>query len=103
MDNTAQFVSNLNVPRFEDRLRFEHGPAIRASLQRLLLEEEDKLGCRVERLGNVQRHTSEGSAQFRQRAVFAPLKFACDRSDRWSFPSGACLSFGMIAFVAPPT
>jgi hypothetical protein len=61
MDNTAQFVSNLNVARFEDRLRFEHDPAIRASLQRLLLEEEDKLGCRVERLGNVQRHTRLGS------------------------------------------
>jgi hypothetical protein len=39
MDDTAQFVSNLNAARFVDRLRVEHDPAIRRSLNRLLLEE----------------------------------------------------------------
>jgi hypothetical protein len=74
MDDTAQFVSDLNVGRFADRLRFEHNPAIRASLQRLLLEEEDKLGYRVERLGNVQRHISEGGRRIAmQKALIAKL------------------------------
>ena len=50
--DTAQFVSDLNVSRFLDRLQLEHDPSIRASLQRLLLEEEDNFGDRAERLHN---------------------------------------------------
>ena len=80
MDDTAQFVSDLNVGRFADRLRFEHNPAIRASLQRLLLEEEDKLGRGVERLCKLQRHISEGSRRIAmQEALIAKLR--TDRQD----------------------
>jgi hypothetical protein len=31
MDDTAQFASDLNVPRFADRVRFERDPAMRVS------------------------------------------------------------------------
>src|SRR6516164_9193728 len=79
MDDTAQFVSDLNMARFADRLRYERDPAIRASLQRLLLEEEDKLGRGVERLCKLQRHISEGSRRIAmQKALIAKLT---DRQD----------------------
>jgi hypothetical protein len=43
MNDTARFVSNLNVARFVDKLRVEHDPATRASLHMLLLEEFNNL------------------------------------------------------------
>jgi hypothetical protein len=68
------------VARFADRLRFERDPAIRASLQRLLLEEEDRLGHGVERLCKVQHHISEGSRRIAmQNALIA--KLTTDRKD----------------------
>jgi hypothetical protein len=75
MDNTAQFVSDLNVARFLERLRSEHDPAIRASLQRLLLEEVDKLGRSAERRKSVHRHSAEGRRRIEmQKALIAKLK-----------------------------
>ena len=61
MDETAQFASDLNVARFVDRLQLEHEPTRRAVLQKLLVEEEDKLGRNAERLSNLQRHIAEGN------------------------------------------
>jgi hypothetical protein len=61
MNETAQFVSDLNIARFLDKLRLEHDPAMRTVLQRLLIEEEDKFGGSVERLSTVQRHIAEGN------------------------------------------
>jgi hypothetical protein len=63
MDDTAQFVSDLNAARFVDRLRVEHDPAIRRSLNRLLLREWDNLGINLGQLGNVQREVIEGRAR----------------------------------------
>jgi hypothetical protein len=78
--DTAQFVSDLNVSRFLDRLQLAHDPSIRASLQRLLLEEEDNFGDRAERLHNAQRHIAEGYSRIeRQKALLAKLK--ADRKD----------------------
>ena len=59
MDSTI--ISDLNVARFVDRLQLEPDPATRASLKRLLIEEEDKLGRRAERLGKLQHYIEEGS------------------------------------------
>ena len=75
MDSTARIVSDLNVARFMDRLQLELDPAKRASLQRLLLEEEDKFGRRAERLSDVQRHLAEGSRRIAlQKALIETLK-----------------------------
>jgi len=75
MDSTARIVSDLNVARFVDRLQLELDPAKRASLQRLLLEEEDKFGRRAERLSDVQRHLAEGSRRIAlQKALIETLK-----------------------------
>jgi hypothetical protein len=67
--DTAQFVNGLNVERFVDRLRFEHDPTVRRSLRRLLLEEEDKLGLSLERLGKVQHHIGEGRARIARQKI----------------------------------
>jgi hypothetical protein len=60
IDETAQFVSDLNVARFVDRLRLEHDPTMRASLQGLLFKEMKNLGRDRKQLGNVQRQIAEG-------------------------------------------
>jgi hypothetical protein len=46
-DNTAQFVCDLNVRRFAEKLRSERDPDMRVSLKKLLIEEEDKFGRKV--------------------------------------------------------
>jgi hypothetical protein len=63
MSDMAQFVSNLNVARFVDRLRVEHDPATRASLHTLLLEELNNSGFNLKQLGCVQRQVIEGKAR----------------------------------------
>jgi hypothetical protein len=60
MDSTAQFVSDVNVARFVEKLQIEDDPAKRASLQRLLLKELENLGFDCKQLGNVQRQIAEG-------------------------------------------
>jgi hypothetical protein len=75
MNETAQFVSDLNVARFLEKLRSERDPSVRASLRRLLVEEGDKFGRSAECLRNVQQYTAEGRHQIEmQKAVIAKLK-----------------------------
>ena len=69
MSDLAQFVGDLNVSRFLDKLRVERNPDLRASLRRLLLEEEDKLGSNLERLGSVQHHIAEGRRRITRQKV----------------------------------
>jgi hypothetical protein len=76
MDDTAQFVSSLNVARFVDRLRVEHDPAIRRSLNRLLLREWDNLGINLGQLGNVQREVIEGRARIAVQIAVAETMVA---------------------------
>ena len=59
MDATAQFVSDLNVARFVDQLRWQNDPATRTVLQRLLLEEVCKFGFNLDQLSMVDRQISE--------------------------------------------
>jgi hypothetical protein len=74
INDTVQFVSNLNVARFMDRLRVEHDAATRASLHKLLLEQLNNLGFNLKQLGCVQRQVIEGSARIAiQMAVVETL------------------------------
>jgi hypothetical protein len=74
MNNTARFVTDLNVARFVDRLRLEDDPVMRALLQRLLLKELENLGFDCEQLGNVQRQMTEGRRRIEiQTAVIESL------------------------------
>ena len=63
MNDTALFVSNLNMTRFVDRLRVEQDPAARASLHTLVLDELNNLGFNLKQLGSVQRQVIEGKAR----------------------------------------
>jgi hypothetical protein len=60
-DNTAQFVCDLNVKRFVEKLRSERDPDMRMSLKKVLVEEEDKFGRSTERVRNVERYIAKGS------------------------------------------
>ena len=74
MNDTAQFVSDLNVATFLDRLRVEPDAATRAPLHKLLLEELNNLGFNLKQLGCVQRQVIEGKARIAmQMAVVETL------------------------------
>ena len=74
MNDTAQFVSDLNVATFLDRLRVEPDAATRASLHKLLLEELNNLSFNLKQLGCVQRQVIEGKARIAmQMAVVETL------------------------------
>ena len=63
MNDTALFVSNLNMTRFVDGLRVEQDPAARASLHTLVLDELNNLGFNLKQLGSVQRQVIESRAR----------------------------------------
>jgi len=63
MNDMAQFVGNLNLARFMDRLQVEHDPATRASLYGMLFEEWNNLGFNLGQLGSLQRKVIEGRAR----------------------------------------
>jgi hypothetical protein len=75
MDATAQFVSDLNVARFVDQLRWQNDPATRTVLQRLLLEEVRKFGFNLDRLSMVDRQISEARERIRfQKNIIERLR-----------------------------
>ena len=51
---TDRFVARLNVDHYSTRLRTESDPRARSVLNRLLIEEEKKLGGRLEQLAYVE-------------------------------------------------
>jgi hypothetical protein len=52
---TNKFIANENILRFRNRLRTEIDPAARSRLQKLLIEEMDKLGASPEMLSQIDR------------------------------------------------
>jgi len=79
MSDLAQFVGDLNVSRFLDKLRVERNPDLRASLRRLLLEEEDKLGSNLEHLSRLQRQIADN--------IVRPSSTLRIEIERWIFTS----------------
>jgi hypothetical protein len=55
MDFVDRFVARENINRFRGRLRSETDAALRAQLQKLLVEEEDKLAADLELLADLAR------------------------------------------------
>ena len=75
MDDLAQYVFDLNVKRFVERLRSEDDPDTRASVRRLLVEEVDKFCQKRERLIQLQRHIGENSRRIAsQEALILRLR-----------------------------
>jgi hypothetical protein len=74
-DDAAQFVCDLNVKRFAEKLRSERDADMRMSLKKLLVEEEDKFGRRTERVRNIERYIAEGSRRIAsQNSLIEKLK-----------------------------
>lgn len=49
-----RFIAKLNIEHFRERLKVERDAKMRAALQRLLVEEENKLGQGLEQLRFVE-------------------------------------------------
>jgi hypothetical protein len=70
-----RYIARENIRQFRDRLSREENPEARALFQKLLLEEEDKLGADLEALENVQQHIADSSQRIeRQRALIATME-----------------------------
>jgi hypothetical protein len=67
-----KFVARENIRHFEDRLQTEIDPTTRSLLQRLLVQEEDKLGHNSEALREIENHISRAKGHVnRQQALIA--------------------------------
>jgi hypothetical protein len=56
----SHFVVEQNIRRFVNQLRWENDDAKRSQLQKLLIEEEDRLGFTVGRLEELDQAIAEG-------------------------------------------
>jgi hypothetical protein len=54
------FVHSLNIEKFADMLALETAPGTRATLMKLLVEQEDQLGTGLEQLEEVNSRISRG-------------------------------------------
>ena len=70
-----RFIAHENIKHLRGRLGSVAEPHLRASLQRLLIEEEDKLGASYELLADIERHIEDGSRRIeRQRVLVATMR-----------------------------
>lgn len=68
-DPLGEFISRKNLASFSEQLRFEIDPTKRATLVRLLIEEEDKLGFGYEQLAIVNEHIAAGHVCIQRQQV----------------------------------
>ena len=64
-----RFVARENIRHFRDRLWSESDPDTRARLQKLLVEEEDKLAADLEKLDDLDRHIADGNRRIEWQQV----------------------------------
>ena len=70
-----RFIARENIKHLRNRLWSESEAATRGSLQKLLVEEEDKLGASFELLADLERHIDDGHRRIeRQRILVATLE-----------------------------
>ena len=60
MREMMDYVHSANVRRFLQALTTDIDPVLRATMEQLLVEEEDKLGRTVEQLDNASRWLEQG-------------------------------------------
>jgi len=77
MDN---LIIERNIERYADRLRTEIDPAVRASVKALLIEEENRLGFRVEQLDKVNGYITDSHhrIEMQQRLIERLRSVECD-------------------------
>ena len=70
-----RFIAQANIRYLRDRLASEADQDARARVQRLLIEEEDKLGADLELLADLDRHIADGDDRIHdQRARVAAME-----------------------------
>ncbi|MGN6570091.1 MAG: hypothetical protein ACTHLO_01600 [Pseudolabrys sp.] len=88
-----RFIARENIKHLRIRLESECTPGLRANLQRLLIEEEDKLGANLELLADLERHIDDGHQRIaRQRILVAEM----ERSGHIGYMTAAVLLEAMI-------
>ncbi len=70
-----KFVARENVRHFRDRLETETDASQRSLLQRLLIEEEDKLGHNLDLLHVIETNIRDGRTRvYRQQSIIASME-----------------------------
>lgn len=73
MDHLSDYVARQNITRFCDQLTSELDGKRRAALQRLLIEEEDRLGFSVEQLDEIERAIAKGEERIEQQRTLVEV------------------------------
>lgn len=73
-----RFIARANIRHFGDRLRSETDLGTRYRLQKLLVEEEDKLGQDLELIGEVERTISALDASIQSQASLVATFNGCE-------------------------
>ena len=63
MDDLSNYVAEQNVRLFSDQLRLVTDEVHRAQLHKMLIEEENKLACTLDRLNKLDQAIAEGNKQ----------------------------------------
>jgi len=70
-----RFIARENIKHLRNRLWSESDAGMRAGLQKLLVEEEDKFGACAEQLAELDRHIDDGQQRIaRQRVLVATMQ-----------------------------
>jgi hypothetical protein len=73
MDHLSNYVARQNITRFYDQLTSELDGKRRADLQRLLIEEEDRLGVSSEHLDEIERAIAKGEKRIQQQRTLVEV------------------------------
>jgi hypothetical protein len=60
VDDLSKYAAEQNIRRITDQLRSETDETHRAQLQKMLIEEENKLACTLDRLEKLDQAIAEG-------------------------------------------
>jgi hypothetical protein len=70
-----RFIARENIKHLRNRLWSEDDAVVRGSLQKLLVEEEDKFGASIDLLSDIDRHIDDGNHRIaRQRDLVATMQ-----------------------------
>jgi hypothetical protein len=85
MDVTSAWLHNINIDRTLNRLGTYIDPSKRATLLKILIEEEDKLGTGPDQLERAERRMREGQARIYRTLVVIERLIDCGLMDEKTF------------------
>ncbi len=88
-----KFIARENIKHFRSLLNSEVDTGARSQLQKLLIEEEDKLGDSLELLADIDRHIEDGNRRIeKQQALVTTM----ERSGRAGSVQARALLDGLV-------